>query len=40
MPVNMAGVKNLETFSQGPRLITLDATRLFKGNSLRSLAIA
>ena len=40
MPVNMAGVKNLDTFSQGPRLITLEATRLFEGILFRSEAIA
>jgi hypothetical protein len=36
----MAGVKNLDTFSQGPRLTTLDATRLFEGKFFRSEAIA
>ena len=36
----MAGVKNLDTFSQGPRLITLEATRLFEGMFFKSVAIA
>lgn len=40
MPVKTAGVTNLDTFSHGPREVTLAATWLLAGSCFRSLAIA